>query len=313
MTARNTLPMDPKLLAILTGELGNNSTIGKICSDLGAVFSAFLPDLIESETNLKFTFAYDYCESGLKDELIADLDDHIVLVDGSLKNWCTDFTIACPSQVIVAMVECLLGGDPDSLVEPVFRPASSIELEMAPMITDKIASVLKSAVNAPGNYEPILSKPYNAKDRPKHPDDHVDPFAALIRIKVEFSALTSHFCVIVPHKNLLKTRVTAPRATNAARASAEWTELLKEQVRRSDVRVEARIRLMPLRLGAISKLQPGDVIPFLDKGDVSVQVSANGRDLYDCEFGRAGERYTVRVKDTIGGEHDLLNDLMAKA
>ena len=46
---------------------------------------------------------------------------------------------------------------------------------------------------------------------------------------------------------------------------------------------------------------------------IQVQVSANGRDLYDCEFGRAGEHYTVRVKDTIGGENDLLKDLMAKA
>lgn len=313
MTARNTLPIDPKLLAILTGDLGDNSRIGKTCSELGAVFSAFLPDLIESETNLKFSFAYEYCETGLKDDLIGDLDDFIVLLDGSLKNWCTDFTIAVPSQVIVAMVECLLGGDPDSLVEPVARPASSIELEMAPMITDKIASVLKSAVNSPGNYEPILSKPYNVKDKPKHPDDYVDPFAALARIKVEFGALTSYFCVIVPHKNLLKTEIKAPKATNAAKASVEWSELLKEQVKRSDVRVEARIHLTPLRLGQISRLQPGDVIPFLEKSDVTVQVSANGRELYDCEFGRAGERYTVRVKDTIGGENDLLSDLMAKA
>jgi flagellar motor switch protein FliM len=313
MTARNTLSIDPKLLAILTGDLGDNSRIGKTCSELGSVFSAFLPDLIETETNLKFSFAYEYCETGLKDDLIGDIDDFIVLLDGSLKNWCTDFTIAIPSQVIVAMVECLLGGDPDSLVEPVARPASSIELEMAPMITDKIASVLKSAVNAPGNYEPILSKPYNLKDRPKHADDYVDPFAALARIKVEFGALTSYFCVIVPHKNLLKTEIKAPKATNAAKASVEWSELLKEQVKRSDVRVEARIHLTPLRLGQISKLQPGDVIPFLDKGDVMVQVSANGRELYDCEFGRAGERYTVRVKDTIGGENDLLSDLMAKA
>ena len=313
MTARNTLPMDPKLLAIMTGELGNNSRIGKTCADLGAVFSAFLPDLIETETNLKFAFAYEHCETGLKDDLIAELDDYMVLIDGSLKNWCTDFTIAVPAQVIAAMVECLLGGDPDSLVEPLARPASSIELEMAPMISDKIASVLKSAVNAPGNYEPILSKPYNVKDKPKHPDDYVDPFAAMVRIKVEFGALTSHFCVIVPHKNLLKTVVQAPRATKALRASVEWSELLQEQVKRSDVRVEAKIHLTPLRLGAISRLQPGDVIPFLDKGDVIVQVSANGRDLYDCEFGRAGERYTVRVKDTIGGETDLLNDLMTKS
>jgi len=313
MTAPNTLPMDPKLLAILTGELGNNSRIGKTCAALGSIFSTFLPDLIESESALKFTFAYDYCETGLKDDLLANLDDYMVFVDGSLKNWCSDFTIACPSQVISAMVECLLGGDPESLVEPMARPASGIELEMAPMITDKIASVLKSAVNAPGNYEPILTKPYNAKDRPKHPEDYVDPFAAIVRIKVEFGTLTSQFSIIIPHRTLLKTAVKVPSATTTAKAAAGWTELIHEQVRRSDVKVEARIRLTPLKLGAISKLRPGDVIPFLEKTDVTVQVSANGRDLYDCEFGRSGERYTVRVKDTMGTDNDLLKDLMPKA
>lgn len=313
MTARNTLPMDPRLLAIMTGELGNNSRIGKTCADLGAVFSTFLPDLIESEAALKFTFAYDYCETGLKDDLLGHLDEFMVFVDGSLKNWCSDFTIACPSQIISAMVECLLGGDPEKLVEPMARPASNIELEMAPMITDKIASVLKSAVNAPGNYEPLLTKPYNAKDKPKHPEDYVDPFAAMVRIKVEFGTLASHFCIIIPHRTLLKTDVKAPKASTTSKAPSGWAEMIQEQVRRSDVKVEARIRLTPLRLSAISRLQAGDVIPFLEKTDVTVQVSANGRDLYDCEFGRSGERYTVRVKDTVGGENDLLKDLMAKA
>jgi flagellar motor switch protein FliM len=305
--------MDPKLLAILTGDLGNNSRIGKTCADLGSIFSTFLPDMIETETQLKFLFSYEHCETGLKDDLLAHLDDCMIYVDGSLKNWCSDFTIACPSQVVIAMVECLLGGNPQDLVEPLARPASAIELEMTPMISDKIASVLKSAVNAPGNYEPLLSKPYNAKDKPKHPDDYVDPFAALLRIKVEFGTLTSHFNVIIPHKTLLKTNVKAPAAASTAKAAAGWTEMIHEQVRRSDVKVEARIRLTPLRLSAISRLKAGDVIPFLDKGDVCVQVSANGRDLYDCEFGRSGERYTVRVKDTVGAEGVLLGDLMAKA
>ena len=313
MNARNPLPMDPKLLAIMTGDLGNNSRIGKTCADLGSIFTTFLPDVIESETQLKFAFSYEHCETGLKDDLLAQLDDYMIHVDGSLRNWCDDFTIACPAQVVVSMVECLLGGDPYRLVEPVARPASSIELEMAPMLTDKIASVLKSAVNAPGNFEPLLSKPYNAKDKPKHPDDYVDPFAALLRIKVEFGALVSHFNVIVPHKTLLKTVVKAPTAAAAGKTPTGWAEMIQEQVRRSDVKVEARIRLTPMRLSAVSKLKVGDVIPFLDKGDVTVQVSANGRDLYDCEFGRSGEHYTVRVKDTVGGEEDLLGDLMAKA
>jgi flagellar motor switch protein FliM len=303
--------LDPRILSLLTGELGTRQAISKVCSELGQVLTAFLPDVVEIETGLKLSFFYEGCEIGYKNDLIADLDEYMILVDGSLKNWCQDFTVACSTTVVMAMVECMMGGDQTAIDEPEARPASTIELEMAPMITDKIASVIKSAVNAPGNFEPLLTKPYNAAKRPKPADDYVDMYAALIRMKVEFGALVTQFSVIVPQKTLLKTVVKAPVAvTTGSKHAVDWSEIIQDQVRRSDVRVEARIHLTPLKLGAIAQLQPGDVIPFLEKGDVRVQVSANGRDLYSCEFGRAGDQYTVRVKDTAGSEEDFLRDIL---
>ena len=41
-----------------------------------------------------------------------------------------------------------------------------------------------------------------------------------------------------------------------------------------------------------------------------VDVSANGRDLYTCEFGRAGENYTLRVKSMHSSDSELLRHLM---
>lgn len=303
--------IDPKLKALLVGDLGSNQAVGKVCSDLGQVLADFLPDLIESETRLRFTFLYEGFDTGFKNDLIADLDDFMVLSDGSLKNWCPDFTIACASTAIVGMVECLMGGDRDTLVEPEARPASSIELQMAPLIIDKIASVVKSAVNAAGNYEPILTKPYNAEKRPKPADDYVDMYACALVMRIEFGMLKTQFAVIIPQKTLLKTMVKAPAASaTAGKVPEEWTEHLQQQVRRSEVKVEARIQLTPLTLNAIARLQPGDVIPFMQTGDECVSVSANGRDLYTCEFGRAGEQYTVRVKDTAGTDEILIRDIL---
>jgi flagellar motor switch protein FliM len=42
-----------------------------------------------------------------------------------------------------------------------------------------------------------------------------------------------------------------------------------------------------------------------------VDVSANGKNLYVCEFGRAGDRYTVRVKDNVSSEDEILKHLMS--
>jgi flagellar motor switch protein FliM len=54
----------------------------------------------------------------------------------------------------------------------------------------------------------------------------------------------------------------------------------------------------------------GDVIPFRDHGDVRVEVSANSKELYVCEFGRSGENYMVRVKDTMNSDDELIRHLM---
>lgn len=104
--------------------------------------------------------------------------------------------------------------------------------------------------------------------------------------------------------------MTAPKAKGQSAKSSEWSDQLSEQVRRSQVTLNAKIRLQDLTLRTISKLAAGDVIPFYDRGDVRVEVSANSKELYICEFGRSGENYTVRVKDTINSDDDLIRHLM---
>ena len=174
-----------------------------------------------------------------------------------------------------------------------------------------MANVLRSGVNTAGGFEASLERPYNADERPK-PDDFARPeFGVTIRMKLGFGAIASEFALVIPQKAFLKTKVTAPKATNqAAKVKQEWTDRMNDQVRRSHVTLEARIRLQKLTLGTISRLATGDVIAFQDKRDVSVQVSANGRDMYSCEFGRSGENYTVRVKDNMSTDDEILKHLI---
>jgi flagellar motor switch protein FliM len=197
----NVHAFDRKLLARMTGALGDDRVIGRLALELGQVFGEFLPDICRAETGLDITIGYAGHRTGMRRELIASM-----------------------------------------------------------------------------GFGPVLST----------------------------------FSIIVPQSVLLKTTIVFPKGSGQQRkAKAEWTEQLEEQVRRSAVTIEARIRLESLTLDTISRLQPGDVIPFLDAQDVRVDVNANGRDLYVCEFGRAGSKYTVRVKDTHGSEQDILRHIMS--
>ncbi|RCW27248.1 flagellar motor switch protein FliM [Ciceribacter lividus] len=303
--------MDQALLARLTGGLGDRKTVEKLCSDFGHLFTELLPDVLQSETGLQVDVHYNGHEAGLMSELIAELGDNVVLADGSLRNWSPNFVVGCGNAFVVTLMENLLGALPETIEEPIQRPLSRIELDLSVMVIGKIANVLRSGIEVPGSFEPQLERPHNAEDRLKPEEDHVDEYGAVVKMGVELGPVASEFYVVIPQKALLKTVVTVPKSrSQAGQSRKEWAEQMAEQVRRSQVKLQARIQLQPLTLDTISRLAVGDVIAFQDRGDVMVDVSANGKNLYRCEFGRAGEHYTVRVKDNVSSEDEILRHLM---
>ncbi len=303
--------MDHALLAKLTGGLGDRATIEKISGDFGTLYAEFLPDVFQSETGIAITVSYAGCKSGLMTDLIADLGDTFALADGSLRNWSPNFTLACGNSFVIGLMEMMLGAEAESITQPIERPLSDIELDLATMVFDRIANVLRSGVNAPGGFEALLERPHNAEDRQKHDTATLPEFGVTIRLGIELGTVKSEFALLIPQRAFLKTVVQIPRPKGQLpKSKQEWADRMNEQVRRSQITLEARIRLQQLTLGTVSRLAAGDVIAFQDKDDIKVQVSANGKDMYSCEFGRSGERYTVRVKDNISTDDEILRHLI---
>ena len=303
--------MDRTLFAKLTGNLGDQAMLAKLGTSFAQVYAEFLPDIVKSETGLDINIAYAGCQSGLMNQLIAGLGGNYALVNRSLRNWAPKFVLGCGSGFIMTLMEHMLGARPEDMEVAIARPLSVMELDLSVMLFEKIANVLRSAVNAPGGFEPYLDPPRNIEDNPAPIADGNDDFAAAITMMISLGKCVSEIVIVVPQRDLLRTVISAPRAKNPTAASQAWSEQLSEQVRRSQVTLEARIRLQSLTLDTISKLAVGDVIPFMDNtGDVRVEVSANAKDLYICEFGRSGENYTVRVKDNVNSDDELLRHLM---
>lgn len=310
-SAHKTQTMDRTLFAKLTGNLGDEAMLAKIGTAFAHVYAEFLPDIIKSETGLDSGIAYAGCQSGLMKDLVAGLGGNHALVNGSLRNWAPKFVLGCGAGFIMTLMEHMLGGRPEDMEAAVARPLSVIELDLSVMVFEKIANVLRSAVNAAGGFEPYLDPPYNVEETSTQITDGNDDFAAAITMTISLGKSVSQIVIIVPQRDLLRTVVSAPRAKNPAATSQTWSDQLSEQVRRSQVTLEARIRLQSLTLDTISKLAVGDTIPFMDNtDDVRVEVSANSKDLYICEFGRSGENYTVRVKDNVNSDDELLRHLM---
>jgi flagellar motor switch protein FliM len=302
--------LDRALLAKLTGDVGDRATLVKLSSTLAQVYAALLPDLVRIESGLDVTVTYADCKSGLMADLVSDLAQHFAVANGSLQDWSDRVVLACGSRFVITLMEHMLGAAPETIEDPALRSLSVIELDLAATVLEKLASVLKSGVAPAGTVAPRLGLPHNIEELLRQELDYPDEFAVAVRMQVALGVVTSDLVLILPQRSFLKTRITVPKTKSQSSTSDAWAQQIGEQVRRSQVTLEARIRLQSLTLGTISRLAAGDVVPFMDKGDVNVAVSANGKDLYMCDFGRSGENYTVRVKDNTNSEDELLRHLM---
>lgn len=305
--------IDTSLLAKLTGGLSDRKTIAKVGADIGHLYSEFLPDIFHSETGIAIEVEYIGSESGLMTDLIANIGGNFSVADCSLRNWCPNFMMAVGNGFVIALMERMLGAAADTIGEPDERSLSHIELDLAAMVLGRIGGVLRSGVNAPGGFEATIDPPFMANGKSAFEEMIAGLYGVTVRMKIAIGKVSSEFALIVPQRPLLKTSIAAPKASaQALKKQAEWVDLISEQVKRSQVTLEARIKLETLTLRTISRLVAGDVIPFQDlkQDDIGVEVSANGSKLYNCEFGKSGDRYMVRVKNNVSTDDEILRHLM---
>lgn len=305
--------IDTSLLAKLTGGLSDRKTIAKVGSDIGHLYSEFLPDIFHSETGIAIDVEYIGSESGLMTDLIANIGGNFSVADCSLRNWCPNFMMAVGNGFVIALMERMLGAAADTIGEPDERSLSHIELDLAAMVLGRIGGVLRSGVNAPGGFEATIDPPFTANGKSAFEEMIAVLYGVTVRMKIAIGKVSSEFALIVPQRPLLKTSIAAPKASaQALKKQAEWVDLISEQVKRSQVTLEARIKLETLTLRTISRLVVSDVIPFQDlkQDDIGVEVSANGSKLYNCEFGKSGDRYMVRVKNNVSTDDEILRHLM---
>ncbi len=306
--------IDSALLAKLTGGLSDRKTVAKIGTDIGRLYSEFLPDIFHSETGIAIEVEYVGSESGLMTDLIANVGENFSVADCSLRNWCPNFMMALGNGFVIALMERMLGAAPDTIGEPDERSLSHIEIDLAAMVMGRIAGVLRSGVNAPGGFEATIDPPFNSNGKSAFDEQLAGLYGMTIRMKIVIGKVASEFVLIVPQRPLLKTSIVAPKpSAQALKKQEEWMDMISEQVKRSQVTLEARITLETLTLKTISRLMVGDVIPFqaAKQDDIGVEVSANGSKLYNCEFGKSGERYMVRVKNNVSTDDEILRHLMS--
>ncbi len=302
-------PIDPVVLARLTGHLGDAKTVARCCSDVAALECLLLSDMLREEMQVDLDIEYRTHQSGLNRSIIAELGAGYTLVSVSLRNWCPHFVVGVKNNLPIAMIARLLGDTASQSGEGEMRPLSSIEDDIAALFLSRVISVLRCGLKVPGDHEPISSSPFPASQYAQHAVDVEDDFVAAVRLQAKLGDMESEIVILIPQHVLLKTTITKP-TPQLIDGRSDRDEQLSDRVLRSQVDLCARIKLTPLKLSSIARLQPGVTIPFEDIGEVSVDMDANGRTMYRCEFGRSGDNYSVKVKSNASPEGNSLKQIL---
>ncbi|UCI09239.1 FliM/FliN family flagellar motor switch protein [Mesorhizobium sp. B1-1-8] len=217
-------------------------------------------------------------------------------------------TLVMDAPAIAVMVCTLFGGDPDQPVSPIERELSRIEIDVATMVFQEVAL----ALNGSGRRSLDLRLPVPKAMSGGEAKRRMLRDGAAIRIAYGISTPTDTgtVTVMIPQRILMATRGATANVNDDGTTEFDWRARFSEEVMRSAVRLEATMPLARLTLGDLASLQPGQVIEFEENAQSQAKLSARGKTLFVCEFGKLGQNYTVRVRHPHDAGQDFIDGLM---
>lgn len=300
--------MDPALLSLMVGDLGNPEIIENKCQQILLSLAQVIMVLFRDKYGIKIEASAGGSDQGTRTELLNKIEGDFSYCEASIDTWSDDIAIYCDNGLIISMLECLMGGDDPENLQIITRPLSKLELDLSLAFFEVINEALKATITRNSTLDQSVKKP--VQTIPDVEDETYQNYhTAAFSLDLTFGKLETKVTILAPQSKIIKTDIDP--ITSRKRKSetkTDWAEKLSKQVYNSNVLLQANIHLERMSIGDVGKLQAGDVLRFAEEGDPTVILQANGRDLYNCDLGKSGNRYMVRVEEP-SGETDWKNGL----
>jgi len=210
---------------------------------------------------------------------------------------------------IALVVGVLFGADADAPPLVVERPLSPTEVEVSGMAFEAVAN----AINGSGSRAFEFRMPLPGAITGEELGNLVIRDGPAVRVVFALgkAGQGGTLSLTMPQRVLLKHRSDgATFVGGAAAPESEWREKFNEEVMRSAVTLEATMPLTTVTLGQLAGIQAGQVIEFQEAAQSQAKLSARGKTLFVCEFGKLGQNYTVRIRHPYDAGKDLMDGLI---
>jgi flagellar motor switch protein FliM len=209
------------------------------------------------------------------------------------------------------LVSAAFGGDQDLAVVPIDRDLTDLELAVIADTFDIIAKCMDgSGERALGIIYP-LGDIVTGTEIPRMP--RRDGPAASIEFRISSPMASGTITILMPQRVLLAQRSDGIDDEDAGPGVAtKWRERFSEEVMRSKVKLEANVPMARATLSEISRWRVGQVLELPENAQAQTRLSARRKTIFVCEFGKLGNRFTVRVREPFDAGQDFLDGLVKR-
>lgn len=236
-----------------------------------------------------------------------DPDANVALVVASAPSSADALMLTLEPQAVSLMVAALFGADESQPVPAITRALSPIELGTASGLFADFVTAFGGSGSRAFDFHTPLPAPLSGAELKKLVIR--DGPAVEIVFRIFAQAGSGTLTVVMPQRVLMSQRGDRQKGDGQ---QAQWSARFGEEVMRSQVRLDATIRLAPMTLAEIGGLQVGQLIEFPEEASAGVHLSAKSAPLFVCELGKLGQNYTVRVRQEYDAGQDLIEGIIAR-
>ena len=210
------------------------------------------------------------------------------------------------SSLVYSLIDILLGGGKFSESFKVEgRPFTVIEQDIiknfSRLVLEEIAAAFTPITTIGFKLDSLETNPRFATiTRPSNP-------AVIISARIEFDDIGGKVDIVFPYTTLepVKDVLTQMFAGESFGSDISWEPFLSEELKGTDVNLQAKLKTKKITLNELSKLEVGSTLIMDDRPEDDINIVCNGIKIFKGKLGAYGENVAVSLTDT-----SLIKDLV---
>ena len=213
-------------------------------------------------------------------------------------------------KIAESLILTIFGDESVSLGERSPRAPTTIELHLVAELARRLAGALDAAFESFAGLELRLDRLEKLAD--EHALGRRDGPALEARLTLESRVGPLALVVLAPQAALapLRKRLAAEPGAETGGGDPRWARQLEQGVARARVAVSAVLDELPMSLGDIAALSPGQVLTLHGSGMGRVRLECEGREMFWCKLGQGDGRYSLEIEAPVEPEDNSIESAL---